>query len=241
MTLGSLMGVAVFMHVFLLNLSYDIPVKLYSMQLVICCIFLVSYDWRRMLDFFFLNKPVEKGSGFENIFTQKWQRVARVVLKIAFIVMIVIIPFRQAWTRYMTQMNTPDSSPVKSGVYEVKTFVRNNDTIPILYNDPMAWKDFVFEKNQTGSINTQDTLFSRRYHRGYFSYSLDSATQLMMLRPYRGDTLPLVVFNYHFPDDRTIQLWGEVRNDSIEMVLYRTDRHFQLTERQFHWISEANR
>jgi hypothetical protein len=238
LTLGALMGVAVFTHVFLLNLSYDIPVKLFSMHLVIYCLFLASYDWRRIVDFFFLNKTVS-GTKTEIELTKKWQRVGRVVWKIAFVVMFILLPIKEAWATYKTESKA-DDSPINSGIYIVKTFKKNNDTISVSSNDDMTWKDFIFDKGGIGSINTLDTLFKQRYRRGYFSYIPDTVRQVILFRRFR-DTTPLFELQYKIPDEKRIDLWGKVRDDSLFFELVRTDRHFQLTEKQFHWISEANR
>ncbi len=239
-TLGSLMGVAVFTHVFLLNLSYDIPVKLFSMQVVISCLFLVSYDWKRITDFFFLNKSVEPGTSFAFAFSKPWQRIARIILKIGLIVLAIIIPLIEVKGVYRTETTNTDVKPIKSGVYEIKTFIKNNDTIPGSLNNEMSWKDFIFETDGTGSISTSDTLFKQRYRRGYFSYKADYFTRIFSFMKHK-DTLPLFEFQYRIPDDKTIDMWGKIRNDSVYFELVRTDRHFQLTEKQFHWISESNR
>jgi hypothetical protein len=46
---------------------------------------------------------------------------------------------------------------------------------------------------------------------------------------------------YEMPDTNTIRLRAAIRGDSVDVELARTPRHFQLTERQFHWLSEDNR
>jgi len=239
-TLGSLLGVAVFMHVFLLNLSFDIPVKLYSMQIVISCMFLVSYDWKRIVNFFFLNKFTAPTSSFDNIFTKKWQRIARVIFKTGFIIMVVVLPFKQSWDRYKTDSSLTDAKPITSGVYEVKSSDLRHDLISIQPSRELDWKDVIFEKGGLGSISTSDTLFVQRYHRGYFSYKPDTIKQTIVFMKYRNPT-PLFELHYTIPDDRTISLSGNIRDDLVHIELVRTDRHFQLMERQFHWISEANR
>jgi hypothetical protein len=43
------------------------------------------------------------------------------------------------------------------------------------------------------------------------------------------------------PDSRTIRMWTAIDGDSVYLELARSDRHYQLTERQFHWLSEYNR
>ena len=240
-TLGALMGTAVFTHVLLLNLSYDIPVKLYSLQTVICCLFLAAYDWKRVWHFFFRNTSVEPSTYLNMPLTKKWQRIGRYVFKAVFILLVVLYPLYHAWSRYKdTSSVKTDQIPITSGVYAVKTFVKNQDTIPIMMQDEMQWKDFIFASNGTCSILSQDTLLKQVYRRGYLGFKPDTLREVIVFRQYRG-TNNLFEMHYKVPDDRTIILWGKVRSDSLYFELVRTDRHFQLSENQFHWISEANR
>jgi hypothetical protein len=46
---------------------------------------------------------------------------------------------------------------------------------------------------------------------------------------------------YEAPDTNTIRFHTVIRGDSIHVELAREPRRFQLTERQFHWLSEYNR
>jgi hypothetical protein len=46
---------------------------------------------------------------------------------------------------------------------------------------------------------------------------------------------------YDVPDTSTIQFDAAIRGDSVHVELVRMPRHFQLAERQFHWLSEYNR
>lgn len=55
------------------------------------------------------------------------------------------------------------------------------------------------------------------------------------------ESLPLFKLTYEIPDSNTIRLYGMIRKDSMFAELKRTSRHFQLAERQFHWLSEYNR
>ena len=51
----------------------------------------------------------------------------------------------------------------------------------------------------------------------------------------------LFTMRYVQPDSSHIRFWSRMRRDSLYVELERTTRHFQLTERQFHWLSEYNR
>ena len=238
---GSLLGVGVFANVFILNMSYDIPVKIFSFELLMCCVYLVLMDWNRVLNFFILNKSVSSSKLFEPIYTKKWQKIMRWIFKGAFILFFVLKPLKTSWNRYQGIKNPKEEGPIKQGVYEVKSFIKNNDTLAIPLVKDQEWKDFIFDKNGSGSINTLDTLFNQRYRRGYFLFEPDTASNNIEFRKSWRDTTPIFTLNYTLLNDRDIQLYGKVNTDSISISLFRTDRHFQLTERQFHWVSESNR
>ncbi len=57
-TLGLCVALAVFTNVMVLNLCYDIPVKIFSIHLVIYCCYLLYNDCKRLVDFFIFNRSV---------------------------------------------------------------------------------------------------------------------------------------------------------------------------------------
>jgi hypothetical protein len=240
-TLGALLGIGVFANVFVLNLSYDIPVKLYSMQLLIYSLFLAGRDWRRLMNFFLLNKMAEATNLYHIDLTKSWQKISRIAFKLGFIVLFVLLPFKSSWSRYQEESKEEESTLIPIGVYNIKSLVKNKDTIAIAINDTMAWKDFIFDKGGLGSINTRDSLFRQRYGRGYFNYQPDTASQALQFKKFASDSTALFTMNYKLSNDNTMLLWGLVGTDSLRFELQKSDRHFPLAERQFHWISESNR
>jgi hypothetical protein len=81
----------------------------------------------------------------------------------------------------------------------------------------------------------------QHYNRGYFSYGLDSTKHLLGFKKRHDDKAYIGEFKYTIPDSNTIALDGLIGKDSLYVLLTRTKRHFQLAERQFHWLSESNR
>ncbi|MFW1494677.1 hypothetical protein ACEV9S_24630, partial [Vibrio parahaemolyticus] len=57
-TLGIFVSLGVFGNVMMLNLSYDIPVKINSITLVVLCLWLLSEEIPRLFQFFFFNRAV---------------------------------------------------------------------------------------------------------------------------------------------------------------------------------------
>jgi hypothetical protein len=165
-------------------------------------------------------------------------RISRVVLKCIIIAVGLILPFYQSFSQSISDV--PNKLPVKNGVYAVVRYSLSNKDVPLSAQDTLRWHDLIFEDG-LGSVGSNDTLFRQRYHRGYFSYSLDSAKHLLGFKKYAELKEYLIEFKYTMPDSNTITLDGSRGKDSLHVELKRTNRHFQLTERQFHLLSEKNR
>ena len=239
-TLGAAMGAGVFANVFVMNISYDIPVKIFSLQLMVCALFLLAQDWRRLANFFFRNTAAEPTSTYDLVLTSRWTRIARIGLKALFIFYFALMPFYESRERYQQEANRKELKPIRVGVYDIETMIRNRDTVRMSAGD-YAWKDFIFDYNGLGSVNTLDSMFRQRYRRGYFTYQPDTVTQTIGFKKFMFDTTYMFRLNYRVVNDSTLALSGAVRSDSIYLLLHRSRRHFQLAERQFHWLSEANR
>jgi len=132
--------------------------------------------------------------------------------------------------------------PIPYGIYEVNTFVKNGDTLPVLANDSLVWKDMIFESREYVSVNTADTLLRASYRRDSFYFKNDSLKNTMVCYKFsKGDSIHLFDMRYRFKDKEHVQLWTKLKSDSLYFELKKSNRKFQLADRQFHWISEHNR
>lgn len=239
-TMGVLVATAVFINVMMLNLCYDIPVKLYSMNLVLMCFYLLANESKRIARFFVLNKTAPGCTLYHYPLTKKWMRATRLVLKVAALLLIGW-GIWNTWSYGRENSRAADVKPLQSGVYNVTTFAVNRDTFPPLITDTIRWQDVIVEKGGMASVKTSDTLFRRRYGRSYFFYSPDTVKQTMVWKKFQDDSLAIMSMAYQLPDENTVILWGKKGPDSLYVELKRNNRHFQLAEKQFHWLSEANR
>ncbi len=243
-TLGLLAAAGAFANVVMINLAYDVPVKLFAMHLFICCVLLLLYDAPRLFGFFILNQPAPGNFSYEPPpVSAPWQRYARWGVKAVLLYFILLTPIQSGWVRADALARTPAPRPFAAGVYDVQRYVVNGVAIPPLLADSVRWRDVIIDNQLSGSVNTRDSLFWQRYRRGYFRYKADTVahTVAMWKTSAAADSTWLFRMRYEIPDSTTIRLWTKVRGDSLFVELARTNRHFQLAERQFHWISEYNR
>ena len=238
---GAVASSAVFANVVMMNLSYDIPVKQYSIHLFLMSLILVIYDYRRLLSLI-TNKPSAPSTIYNVEFNKRWMQIGRFFMKYIFMGYMVGTTIYQTYYRWNDFRSPKEVGPVRSGLYDVKLFTLNKDTIPPLHTDSIRWKDVVFDHG-SGSVGTADTIFWQRYRRGYFRYEIDSASTEIKFtkRDVTGKTDSLFTLHFDIPDSSHLRLWGKIRSDSVYVVLKRSDRRFQLAERQFHWLSEYNR
>lgn len=240
-TLGVILGTAVFANVMVMNLAYDIPVKLYSIHIFLMCVFLLCNEYNRLMCFFILNKPALACDLYQFSYSKKWMRIGRIVLKILFLVMAVGMIFYEQISWRKERMAAPPPKPLERGVYDIVSFVLNADTIPALKFDTVRWGNLIIDTHRSGSVETTDTSFNQRYRRGYFIYFTDTVAKTLKMKRFGTDTAFFANFNYSIPAPYTMELRGRFRADSLYVLLRKANRNFQLTGNNFHWISEANR
>lgn len=239
--MGLLMGFGVFLNVFVLNLCFDIPVKIFSMHLVIYCLYLILSDAGHFTSFFWNNIPSGKLTSYDFIATNKFFKVSRIIIKVFVILFFGVFCLYQSWDYQQEFSKTKIQKPIEPGIYHIKNLKINNVEIPISFSDDKLWKDVIFQKDGRGSVATTDTLFRQSYNRGYFSYTVKPKENKLILTQPGNDKKVILDSHYKITSSNSLQIRGKIKNDSIVFDLEKTNRKFQLAEKQFHWISEANR
>ncbi|MEO1051039.1 MAG: hypothetical protein AAFX87_10445 [Bacteroidota bacterium] len=239
--LGALLGLGVFTNVFLLNVSYDIPVKIFSFQLLFACLFICFTNLQRILNFLLLNKPVSTDNSWDIPYTKAWFKPARIVVKSLFVIAFVLYPFYNYYDAYASRSNSTAPPPFESGFYTVENFVLNGDTIPAAINSDVHWKDLVIDNGNRGSIGLVDSAFRVRYGRSYFfNYSLDSASELLTIKRFRNDSVPLFEGTYADLNEKGLRLDGIYKGqDTLRVDLIWDNRNYQLARKEFNWMLES--
>jgi uncharacterized membrane protein YphA (DoxX/SURF4 family) len=240
-TLGSMVAAGVFLNVAMLNLSYDIPVKIFSIQLFAMCLFLLVIEYRRLLDFFVLNKTAAPSVLYIYTPSKKWMRISKTVMKLAMVFLFVGFTFYETVNRYNETAAARAMPPLQAGLYDITSFTVNKDTLPPLSTDSLRWQNIAIETYGGGSVSGNDTLLRPNYNRSYFMYDADTLKHVINFKRSGSAAIPAYSFSYSLIDRNTINLWGLRGKDSLFITMKKSTRHFQLTEKQFHWLSEYNR
>ena len=205
-TAGLFAATGAFANVVMINLAYDVPVKLYALHLLFSCLFLLALDSKRLVGFLFLNRPAPATTAYDPIYALPWQRWASVAVKVFILYQFLWGPLQSSWTRNQAAKQPPAPGPFATGVYDVRSYVLNRDTIPLTSTDSLRWRDVIIDSNAAGSVGSRDPVFWQRYRRGYFRYKADAASHTAAVwktSTIPGDSTFLFTMRYEVPDSTT--------------------------------------
>jgi len=229
-TLGAIIGAAVLTNVFMLNMSYDIPVKQYSFHLLLMCAALVACDAPRLLNVLVRERAADPPRQTQLFTTPAALRVARIGGVVLALWMIAGHLYTEVKGLYQFGRLAP-RGPLY-GIFEVDTVVKNGVVQPALLTDATRWRRLAATaRGATVRLATDSVV---RYR-----LQADSAMHMATLTAI-GDTANKAVLAYAFPDSMHLVLRGRVGADSVEMTLRRrSESSYLLVSRGFHWVNEV--
>lgn len=229
-TLGGLVCFGVMLNIFMMNMCYDIPVKIYSFHLMLFSFFIFIQDWKRIFAVFFTTSTTIPRS-FPPYFRKRKFNIGATILKVVFIGYILYFNMNDALTANKSYgPNVPKISLY--GIYDIIHIEKNNDTIPLLITDTNLWKRLIIQRENYISTYQMD-------NKGIgFNLELDTIQKSMYMKK-RRDTTDIYNFNYALKDS-ILTLKGTHLNDTILIKAKQFDlKKFKLINRGFHWINET--
>jgi hypothetical protein len=226
--LGALVAAGVLLNIAMLNFCYDVPVKLYSVNLLLMSLFLLLPDVSRLVNMFLLNRVAPPGELTKPHFPQRWMRISAKALTLALFAYFVATSAWGGWQQH--QHSGFNGEPPVYGVYAVDSL--NLNGMPALSADTAnpGWKQVIAEHGFWMMKHADGT-------RDYFAPHFDAKRSMVDL--YSWKTRLDIKLNYAQPDALLLVLTGHLGDDSLEVRLHRTnEEQFLLTHRGFHWISE---
>jgi uncharacterized membrane protein YphA (DoxX/SURF4 family) len=229
-TVGALVSATVIFNIVMMNFSYDVPVKLFSLNLLALAVFLMAPDLRRLLHFFVLNRPTAAVS-ISPLFTVRWMKLAGLGLKILFIGWIAFSLTKGALKNEKDFGEKAPKPPIY-GIYDVEEFTRNGDLLPPLTTDPNRWRKAVFQSKTFLIVKLMNDSVQR------YLMEYDAAKPGLTLAPV-GHPTDKSALSWSRPDAGRLVIEGKLASDALLVKMRRIDESkFLLVNRGFHWINE---
>lgn len=227
--IGALVCLAVMTNVFMINMSFDVPVKLLSFNTILMCLFLLGKDIQRLTNFFILNRTAPPSDFSFPHFNNKL-RYSLLGVKLLLIVSLTWLTVSEAWG-YYKQYGDNAHKPPLYGIYYPETFRRNKAEVPPLQTDTTRWNRLIVATKGYAAIRLMNDS-SLNFH-----FEIDTLAKTAILYPF-SDTLHKSRL-YYIKDSLYLTLTGKIGSDSVFIKLKRFDENrFRLVNRGFHWVNE---
>jgi hypothetical protein len=225
--LGALVSATVLLNVVTLNFCYDVPVKLYSSNLLLMAVFLTAPDLGKLLGFLVLNRSAAPVTVSGPQFGRRWTKVAALAFKVLVVGFFLIQNIVGGYQQYQKAVVHPVRPPLY-GIYQVERFIQNGKEIPPLLTDLSRWKMVLAQNPTLIQIRMMDDSA-----RTYASVYGPADNTVILTAAEKG------VFTYSRPDAEHVTMTGTLGGVPLVVNLRRKDpSEFLLVNRGFHWINE---
>lgn len=228
--LGALVCIGVLSNVVMLNLSYDVPVKLYSSHLLLMAVFLAAADLRRLASLFVWNRrspPAEQ----RPLFASRQGNRAALAFRTVFILYVTVAALHESHENKLQFADVATRQRLY-GAWEVEELAVDGAVRPLLATDKTLWRRLVFE--WPGAIGIQ---YAHETQAREYTLTLDPGPHRFTLCCEPEWKEAAISFKQVGPD--VLALEGTVNGKQIRGRFRRMDdSRFPLLNRGFHWINE---
>ena len=228
-TLGALVSGAMMTNVLMLNLFYDVPRKIFSIHLVLMCLFLLIPDFRRLSNVLVFNRPTQAVPQ-PPLFEDKVINRIALFAQVAFGVYILWIAGAQS-LKDRAQLYATVPTEIR-GVWTVNEFTKDGIVRPPLLSDNDYPRTLIFDHPD---VLTVISVNGDRV-RYYMKADADKRYKLWNLaEPTRSGLVSLV------PQSDRMSLEGQLEGHPITAKMNRVDlsdpAKYPLANKGLHWIN----
>jgi hypothetical protein len=227
--LGALIALCDMTHVCMLNMTYDVPVKLFSFHLILMSIFLLAPDFSRLVHFF-SNRTVGPAASPELF---KARRANRIALAVQFVFGIWMVGSslygaRDSWRTYGG--GRPKSAFY--GIWNIDELSIDGQIRSPLVTDYDRFRRAIFDFQDRMAFERMDETFVS------FGDTINTSDNTLALTK-SSDKNWKSSFAFQRPARDQLVLDGQMDNHKMHIQLHLVDRdRFLLVNRGFHWIQE---
>jgi hypothetical protein len=212
-----------------LNFCYDVPVKLYSLHLLVAAILLLLPDVPRLANVLVRNRPAPARVLHVRP-AKRWMRWALHGTKAAIVVGMIGGSAFQAYQGY-SQYGPGAAKPALYGLWDVQSFVLDGQERPPLVTDDKRWRRLIVSSWGGAIVQQMGEQVNR------FTLTHDEQAGTVALQP-RGEPDSFTL-TCERPEDGRLVLEGPFRGHAVRVELRRApDASFPIDTRGFRWIQE---
>ncbi|MFI6868568.1 DoxX family protein [Nocardia sp. NPDC050406] len=221
---SSVIGAA---QVWILNLTYDVPVKILSFHVLLMALVLAAPEARRITAV--LAGKAVGPSTVPQPFRNSAQRRVVAGIQVGLLLWLVV----SGTVNGLVAWQQRESRSEFYGIWEVDAFTRDGQPVPALLGDGTRWRRLVFDQRGTADIQTMDDRFR--------PVRAEISARRLTLRWWDASdsAAPWAIFTVEHPAPDRLRLNGEADGQPVTMELSRFDAdRFTLRRSGFHWINE---
>nr|AGS49561.1 hypothetical protein [uncultured bacterium esnapd9] len=229
-TAGALLSSAELAQVLLLNLTFDVPVKLHTSHLLLLSLALLAPEAGRLTTFFLSDKEIHLPARPQLFGSTRANQIATAVQVVAGLGLLAV-QLRSDWQLWK-KMGGGQAKPPLYGIWQVDEFTVGGEHRPPLTDDEQRWRRVVFDLNNVMSVQRMDD--SLESYITMPDRTRGSITLLKMTDPTWNATLTV-----QRQAGNQLTLEGNIDGDKLQLQLHRLDHEkFTLNDRGFHWVQE---
>ncbi len=225
--LGALVTMAAMTQIFVLNMCFDVPVKLYSLNYLLMAMFLAAPDLPRLASVLVLGNAVPAKTFTPLLGNVTLDRLA-VVLRTILVAAMIYGQIRGSYKMW-TEMYGGPPAPVEGRWELVSMHVDKKEPAK---DDPMSWSWLDFSNRKImrlGGPKPPNVVYRITWN------TEEKKLTLAKVRP----PISSATFTYDLPEPDKLELQGAMEGKEISATLKRApEKSYELMNRGFHWIQE---
>jgi hypothetical protein len=229
-TFGALICLADLIQIFMLNMTYDVPVKLFSFHLILMALFILAPELLRLMFFFFSQNVVGPSTQMQIFRTRRAN-------KIAFAAQVVFGLYLLGTYSYLARLAWYANGGGRArsefyGIWDVDQLSIDGQVRPPIVTDNTRWRRLIFDFQTSVNFQRMDDSFA-----GYGA-AINSNDKTIVLGK-SDDPNWKAKFTFERPAKNELIFDGEMDQHNVRLQLKLTDLDkYALANGKFHWIAE---
>jgi len=233
--LGALISFVAMVNVVIIDIGYDVSVKMFAIHLLLMVVILISYDLKKIIRFVVFNKAVE-GVTYPPLFSPKHAKIKH-VLKGILLCYFTISQF-YFFSERMEREKGENLYPSLTKIFQVeKQLINGKESDSHELPEANKWKKITI--NGSSRLNNTMIVETNTGRPIYFSIEADTIQKTITFHPFRGDKKETHMFTYEKLSSKEYQFNGVYKGDTLSITTKtKSKEDFRLMRDKFKWIRD---